>query len=303
MMDDLLQMLAFRRPSGSKSEAAFVTRFIDALPGAVTDGVGNHVVRVGGDQSICWTSHFDSVHRTGGKQRLAIDSGVISLAPEETSNCLGADDVAGVWLMRRMILAGKPGLYIFHTGEEIGGIGSTHIAQNNPALMAGVKALISLDRRGYSDIITHQAGGRCCSDAFATSLARQLPGFSPCAQGIFTDSANYTGLVGECSNLSVGYFGEHGPGETLDTVFLGYLLGYLLALNYSKLEFSRQPSESDSRRWGAGPDYGRTDNRLERLCRDHPEVAASLLDAYGIGEDDFLDELTNTKGYENVRYL
>ena len=40
------------------------------------------------------------------------------------ATCLGADDGAGIYIMLRMIETKKPGLYVFHRGEERGGIGA-----------------------------------------------------------------------------------------------------------------------------------------------------------------------------------
>lgn len=148
-----------------------------------------------------------------------------------------------------MIRAGVPGHYVFHYGEERGGVGSNAITHTHPDLFTGTRAVIAFDRRGTSDVITHQAGDRCCSDVFAASLARILGGtYAPCDAGIFTDSANYTELVGECTNVSVGYAREHTTAETLDTWHLFTLLDTLLAADFSSLEYARQPGEPD-------PDY------------------------------------------------
>ena len=48
---------------------------------------------------------------------------------DHASDCLGADDGAGVFLMLEMIDANVEGTYIFHRGEERGGWGSSQIAE------------------------------------------------------------------------------------------------------------------------------------------------------------------------------
>src|SRR5208283_3170088 len=186
---ELCQMLQYRRPAGSASELAFIERWIDSL-GVGVDAYGNRFKRIG-DSPVLWSCHTDSVHSTDGPQRVSIDqTGTIGLQSGETSSCLGADCATGVWLMRHMILAGVEGLYIFHRAEEIGGLGSRHIAQETPELLDGVRFAIAL------------------------SLAPHLPkGFSPDDTGLFTDTANYDHLIPECSNLSVGYHDAHSSSE------------------------------------------------------------------------------------------
>ena len=45
--------------------------------------------------------------------------------------------------MREMILAGIPGLYVFHRNEESGGAGSDWIARETPWELHGIKAAIA----------------------------------------------------------------------------------------------------------------------------------------------------------------
>ena len=178
----LCDMLTYKRVSGSKTEAKFINRFIRPL-GAKPDSMGNYILRIG-DAPIMFSSHTDSVHKTAGRQKLSFKKGIITVKhprlkpadkprPVEYTHggktyiytpaspqmqCLGADDAVGCWIMREMAQAGVPGLYIWHRQEESGGIGSSWIADNTPETVAGIKAAIAFDRRGKSDVITHQAG-------------------------------------------------------------------------------------------------------------------------------------------------
>lgn len=250
---ELIDMHEYARPNGSRTEEAFIATYIDTLPNMRKDTYGNRHCIVGKHApSIAWSCHTDTVHYEEGKQALEIDKdGMLALDYYSEANCLGADDTAGVWLMRRLILAGKPGLYIFHRGEEDGGLGSKWIVRNTPELVHGIEAMIALDRRGYDSVITEQSTGVTASTAFAQSLADQLGGeFIPDDGGIFTDSAFYKSLIPECTNLSIGYHSQHSRHETLDFQFTDSLLVKLLGLRYDALTISRDPTAVDAMdRW------------------------------------------------------
>lgn len=288
---ELLAMLSFRRPAWSNTEREFINRFIRPL-GMQEDNIGNLYKRIG-DAPIVWSCHTDTAHERGGKQLLSFANGIVKQS-DPKSDCLGADCTAGVWLMVQMIRAKRPGLYIFHRAEEIGGIGSSFIAEDTPGLLAGILYAVAFDRRGTSSIITHQAGGRCCSEAFAGSFSKAL-GMAHRADsgGSFTDTANYTGLIGECSNLSVGYENEHRPSESLDTVYLERLCAALLQLDCAALVSERVPGAIDEEEFGDWPNvfdqeplphhYGDT---IAHLVRDHPDEVADWLEEYGITADE-----------------
>jgi hypothetical protein len=242
-------MLRYRRPHGSHTERMFIERFIAPL--ASPDAFGNYIVRIG-RAPVLWSCHTDTVHNRGGIQRIVRQGALYALDPQEhASNCLGADCSTGVWLMVNMIQAGVEGLYIFHRGEECGGLGSSYIANLWPPseLLKDISFAIALDRARHRSIITHQLYGRCASDAFAYSLAQQLPYFIPDDTGVFTDTAQYTHLIPECTNLSVGYEQEHSRLETQDIGFAYTLLNRLIHLDISVLVVARDPSVVDD---GAG---------------------------------------------------
>jgi hypothetical protein len=293
-VDTLLNMLTYRRPASSATEEAFIAAYIRPL-GVTEDTSGNLIKRIG-DASVLWSSHTDTVHREGGRQLICTGDGEVWLGETDKSNCLGADDTAGVWLMREMILAKRPGLYIFHRGEECGGVGSSHIAFHMPELLDGIQWAIALDRAGRSDVITSQAGGRCCSDVFALALAAKLGiGFQPDSGGVFTDTANYTDLVGECTNISVGYFKQHTSQEYLDLRFVTALRDVLLTLDTYDLPSVRKPAEIDpddaffNSNWKDGGAIGQ--RTMAEIIREYPDEVADLLMAYGITKDELLTEI------------
>lgn len=250
----LFDMLRTRRPMGGPTETAFIARYIATLPDVTRDDWHNWHVQIpnrdGTPARVLWSCHTDTVHMTDGWQAITIGPSRVTLAPGSHSNCLGADDTAGVWTLREMILAGVPGHYVFHYGEERGGVGSGNVVWHAPELFNGIDFAIALDRRGTADVITHQAMGRCCSDRFARSLAKELRrggvrGYRPCAHGVYTDTAEYVGLIGECTNLSIGYQSEHTPNESLDYRHALRVLTALSRLDVSRLTYARRPGEDD----------------------------------------------------------
>lgn len=307
-LGEFMQMIRTRRPHGSKTEAEFIKQWIDSIPGMTVDGAGNRIIRIG-DSPIAWSSHTDTVHHKAGSQATELRKDIVSLSRRGKANCLGADCTTGIWIMRHMILRKVPGLYIFHRGEEVGGIGSNHIATHTPGMVDGIQAMIALDRKGYNSIITHQFNGRTASDEFARSLSRALGGnFVADDTGTFTDSANYAELIPECTNLSVGYFSQHTAKETQDIAFMQWLLEKLCLADFSKLEYVRDPAELvDDYFTGMESDY--TDFNIDRIedldseiramtkaIDNYPELTARLLSDYGIGIDELWQYIYASKG-------
>lgn len=290
----LLAMLKTMRPHNSTGEGEFIRRFLEPL-GVASDRFGNRFLVIGDTPTILWSSHIDSCHRRPGTQAISGAHGIIRLN-DPASNCLGADCAAGVWLMTEMIAHGIPGLYVFHRGEERGGLGSAHIAQEEAHLLAGIKAAVAFDRKGTQSIITHQRGGRSCSDAFAASLAAAIGlGHSADPTGTFTDTANYTDLIGECSNISVGYDHEHTPHESLDVSYLLQLRNAMLAADFSRLVFQRQPGEIEvpvydhlsGDAWGTNTWSSQSQPSLVDLVMNYPEAAADILESFGVTVAEF----------------
>lgn len=286
---DLIKMLEWKRPSGTKSGDDFVNHFLDDLDGSF-DFAGNYIVRVG-QSKVLWSSHTDTVHSKAGLQRIVLNGDTIKVAHGEQSNCLGADCSTGIWLMREMIKAGVHGLYVFHSDEEIGGIGSAFIAKHNPSLLRGIDYAIAFDRRGFDSIITHQAGQRTASNDFANSIARMLPHYQIDSGGTFTDTANYSDLVPECSNISVGYMNAHTANETQSLSHALKLREYMLAFDETKLIASRNPCVVEYGRDYYGfksftPSNYANQYDLYSYVRDNYDIVADYLEQMGISIDD-----------------
>ena len=144
---NLSEMLTYCRPHGTRTEARFINEYI--RPAGVTfDKKGNIYVRIG-NAPVLWSCHTDTVHSKKDMQRIEywVDktSGdtFLGVAKGEKSSCLGADDTTGVWIMLEMIRNKVPGLYIFHRGEECGGIGSKWIAANNKEALEGIRFAVA----------------------------------------------------------------------------------------------------------------------------------------------------------------
>ena len=282
--DRLVDMHRYMRPAWSKTEKAFIRKFI--LPcGALPDKYGNYYHAVG-EIPLMWSSHVDTVHDHKGLQIIGYDKMEIGRAAENKvkSNCLGADDTAGVWLMLEMIRMKVPGLYVFHRAEEGGRKGSQYIAKTHGELLKKFKYCIALDRRDTDSVITYQSALRSCSDAFAKSLIDQLDmDYKLDTTGSFTDSHSYVDLIPECTNISVGYTGAHTPQERLDLAHIFKLRDALVKMDWTKLVCEREAGTVERKTYSytsynGGRTYSGTDYDEE----------------WGLGSD--YDWVQNTKG-------
>lgn len=265
-VEQLLAMLRYKRPFATSGEFGFIKRFIDPYDPQVI--ASNRVIVVpkpdGSHSSTLFSCHTDTVHWKPGKQQVLHDAD-LGLIYKDDGEPLGADDGAGVFILLHMVQNAVPGTYVFHTGEERGGIGSALMADTEPGFIKRFERAIAFDRKGTEDVITHQSVGRCCSNLFAEALAAALNkvdasfSYAPSSLGLFTDTANYVDLIGECTNLSCGYEGEHTSGEMLDLGHLKQLAEAACKVDWDALPSARKAGERDEedyfgwkgmRRWG-----------------------------------------------------
>jgi hypothetical protein len=212
--------------------------------GAQKDAVGNYFLKVGQSKTM-FTCHLDTSSYKSEPVTHVIGSKFIK---SDGTTILGADDKAGMTILLYMIEKGVPGLYYFFIGEESGCIGSSAAARSLD--FGGYNKCISFDRRGYDSVITEQFGGKCSSDEFASELAKRLNSsyvgfkFRPDPTGIYTDSASFTDIIPECTNISVGYFDEHRNSERQDIIFLERLCEALVKIDFETLPIVREPGDS-----------------------------------------------------------
>ena len=259
---DLVEMLTYQRDSGSRMEMIFIRKYLDSIPAMRSDRYGNRYIIIGGKQDTMFTAHTDTVHtRNSTRQRVYVHDGI---AMTDGRSILGADDTTGVWLLLNLIAEKKPGHYIFQRHEERGGVGSGYSSQRE---RPHIKKVISLDRKGFTDIITHQ-GTRTCSDEFANALAKAIGGgYRPSRGGIFTDSANYAYDIPECTNVSIGYLNAHTPRETQSLSHAEWLCKRLLKIDFSKLPVVRDPKEKFDNFY----DYKGFDDSWERAEKEYED--------------------------------
>jgi len=215
------------------------------------DHIGNYWIKIG-ESDTMFTSHLDTAAHARRKVKHQFDSIKTKRGTEEHfietdgTTVLGADDRAGVVLMLNMIEHKIPGLYYFFMGEESGTIGSSNILLDNPEIFEPYNKCISFDRKGYDSIITVQMGGRCCSPAFSSALAKDINNVSDYSfkadpTGIYTDSAVFMDDIAECTNISVGYFNEHSTQEFQNITFLEDLCEAVLKVKWEELPIERKP--------------------------------------------------------------
>ena len=250
----ILTLLSTQRKAGTKEEEAFVVRHILPLadhPNATQftqDEYGNVFIEVCGGSDKLFTAHTDMIVIPNTKQEVLYDAN-LQVAYTSGKCTLGADDGAGMWLLMELLKAGVPCWLAFFREEEIGGRGSSFASTDNPEFFKSFTHCISFDRRGTGDVITHQSWGRCCSDELAAHLSRALNAhgldYAPCDGGVFTDSANFTDLIAECLNLSVGYNHEHHANEELDVDHLLRLRDAVVKIDWTTMPVKREPGEED----------------------------------------------------------
>lgn len=271
--------VTLRREFGSPTEAAYVGWLVNRLPVTMIDGAGNiHVdLRSGPNHRTMFTSHTDSVHDGGGINKVHID-GKFWRASKDSA--LGADDGAGNAIMAYMIEAGVPGYYVFFRGEECGGLGSKWLSRNMESLFKDIDRAVAFDRAGYADVITHQAGGRCCSEEFAQALATALctdnDWYLPCNSGVYTDTAEFTELIAECTNISVGYKNQHGDREEQDVEFLWDLAQRCVLLAWDDLPVKRDPRVFESMYRQRYPEYFMDDPRYDKADKKDTKSYGSM---------------------------
>lgn len=268
-LSKLFEILSYCRGHDSVGERVFINRvlipFLQSTPYEFViigpnnnESMANFVLDVPCKEKkdikpkTLFSCHIDTVHPSSlqqVRQKLNVDAALdhVFAHPDEKM-CLGADDGAGVWVLMEMIRFGIPGTYVFHRGEERGCIGSRWIESNRKEWLKNYSRAVAFDRKGATDVITHQRNSSTASFAFASTLAKTLNEIDPenlnlssCPNGIYTDTANYTECIPECTNISVGYEDAHGSNEYLDYGHLQFLLKACLSIDWEALPTERKP--------------------------------------------------------------
>jgi len=312
-MHSIIEMLRYMRPQDSVSQRQFCKRFLEPVFG-LPDEHGNYIHQVGDTPKLCFTAHHDTVHKDSGMQKLLVSNDIVSVADSKVSNCLGADCTTGIYIILCMIEAGIDGTYVIHAAEESGCKGSFALVEDYPSWLEYTRAVISFDRYGDNSVITHQMGLRTASDEFALSFAEALnmPQLKPDTGGSYTDSNEYSLIVPECTNISVGYYGQHGVNETQDLQYLDMLVAALLCADWSQLVFVRDPKDMEY-----APYYGRSSGitrgnyhvskenvqAIFNIVQDYPYEISEMLADYGFNPYDLMEECSIQDTYHLGNYL
>lgn len=200
-----------------------------------------------GKSETAFFAHMDTMHREEGTQSICWDPATY-ICEVSGGGILGADDGAGCAILAELAQAGVPGLYVWTPDEERGASWAReHSRDPLDPVFEGLARIISFDRRGTYDLIRWQTYGEMASKEFCQDLGSRL-GYHE-AHGLYTDGAEWVGLVDNIVNLSVGYEDEHSADETLDCVHLAELSKKCIALDWESL--STVPAPLDP--WDPGP--------------------------------------------------
>jgi hypothetical protein len=284
-IENLRRIMSYGRHASSEMEKIWVNKFLFTpelqAAGMYKDGFqygpqagegeGNLIIKIGEGSKTIFSCHTDTVHRGGSRQNVIINPNeTVMKFTTNSGQCLGGDDGTGVWLCLELMKAEVAGLYIFHRAEEVGGQGSSYIANTTPELIQGYDRAIAFDRKDDWSVITHQAGIRTASDVFGEALVKQLDmNHRLDTTGSFTDTANYDTIVPECTNLSVGYHNAHSARENQEIEYLLNFRDALVNVDWESLPTDRDPLVPEYSAYGY---YGYGD----RLIKPKKSVRAEI---------------------------
>jgi len=269
-------------------------------PNLQLDEFGNLYLKIGEKPTTMFTCHLDTASHESVEVKHIIEGDIIGT---DGTSILGADDKAGVIVLLYLMENNIPGIYYFFLGEERGCIGSKKVSSvHSKSPIEGINKVVSLDRRGYDSVITHQISGRSCSFDFAKNLSDKLNNLSlsiidekfnyaPDSTGIYTDSAQFVDIYSECTNISVGYHNEHSRSETQNIKHLENLCKVVVKINWDELETYRKPGkyvyDDDYYDYGYGMNYYGSSNKSYN----------TLEDDYFLGEETTTEVILDEKYY------
>lgn len=242
-----LKLTQYTIPFGKEK---FVEKYLPQ--GFKKDSVGNYYYEIGQSETL-FTTHLDTYSKDFKKvnQLQDIDDEYIISTDENT--ILGGDNKLGCCILIGMIKNKIPGTYFFFLGEEpilSGGLwGSSNALANNPEYFSKFKRCIAFDRRGYGSVVIRQMGRMSSSKTFITSIANKLKEFGniefdeSSQYGYYTDTATFMDVIPECTNISVGGFGEHTVKEWVDLNYTYNVYQTALKIKWDELPVERQIGE------------------------------------------------------------
>lgn len=238
-----LKLTEFTTPFGHERTLEEILKVF--VPGIKRDVIGNYHITLGKSETL-FTAHLDNYCKLSERVNHIIDGNIIKT--DETT-ILGADNKAGVLVLLYLISNNVPGHYYFFIGEEpilSGGLhGSGMLAYHLKGCLSGIKRAVAFDRREYGSIITRQSAQPCCSAEFALVLIKEFDEqgikMTPDPTGYYTDTASFLEIIPECTNISVGVFGEHSKKESVDISYVEAIAKAAAKINWEELPTSRKP--------------------------------------------------------------
>lgn len=243
-----IRLTNYTCPHGEESQ------YLRFLPkGLMEDEFGNYFYQIGESKTV-FACHLDTVSQKRVRVNHVYDGKFIKT---DGKSILGADDKAGLTVLLYMIHNRVPGLYYFFIGEEVGCVGSKK-ASKKTNYFSKFDRIISFDRRDTHSVITYQSSTRCCSDRFADALVKQYNdngmNMRKDDTGVYTDSAEFTGVIQECTNISVGYYSEHTFNERQDIEHLNKLCQASILVDWESLPSTRNKHIKEYKTYNHG--YG-----------------------------------------------
>lgn len=228
-----------------KSETDFEEYLMNSIPNLVKDQIGNYH-KIIGTPTTMFTCHLDNYCKEKVKVNHVITDNIIATDEE---SILGADNKAGVITLLYLIENNVPGHYCFFVGEEpilSGGCwGSSLFAQYYSSQIVGIKRAVAFDRKQKGSIITRQMAQPCCSNEFAEALKlafiEQGVPMELDTTGYYTDTSSFMELVSECTNVSIGVWGEHTKKEYVDIEYVEVVAKAAAKINWESLPSIREP--------------------------------------------------------------
>jgi hypothetical protein len=108
--------------------------------------------------------------------------------------------------------------------------------------------------------------------------------------GVFTDTANYTQIIPECTNIACGYANEHSGRETLHLPTIFALRDACIKLDWESLPTERNPLVMETKSWSKSSYYaydldvsastslyGMTRSEMEDMAYTDPETFVALV--------------------------
>lgn len=242
---DFLRLTEYTTPYGNESD--FESFLSGRIPDLMKDGIGNYHKIIGESETL-FTCHLDNYCKEKVKVNHAIDENIIGT---DGTTILGADNKAGVLVLLYLISNNVPGHYCFFIGEEpilSGGCYGSYLFAHGYKDITKFKRAIAFDRKQTGSIVTRQMAQWCCSEDFAITLANK---FAECGvwmetdpTGYYTDTSSFLEYIPECTNISVGVWGEHTHQEFVD---LDYVKEVAFAA--SKIEWETLPTVREPIPW------------------------------------------------------